>query len=67
MGAYITLPEAARRLGITRQAVHKMVRLGRVKANKIGRDWLISEPAFAYRCNKIKITESQTKMREDGR
>jgi excisionase family DNA binding protein len=47
MSSYITVPEAARRLGITRQAVHKLVQLGRMRADKIGRDWLIiPEPAL---------------------
>lgn len=39
-----TVPDAAGRLGITRQAVHKMIRSGRLKAVKVGGTWLVSTP-----------------------
>lgn len=54
LGDYITVPEMARRLGISRQAVHKLVQLGRVKADKIGRDWLIREPEIMLPANATK-------------
>ena len=39
--AYITIPEAARILGISRVAVYKKVRKGQIKAVKIGRAYAI--------------------------
>lgn len=41
MSQYIGAVEAARLLGISRQAVTLACRAGRLKAIRIGRDWLI--------------------------
>ena len=43
----ITTVEAARRLGITRQRVLELLRTGRIKASKFGRDWMVDEAAVA--------------------
>ena len=39
---YITIPEAAKRLGIDRSALLRWVQKGKVKAIKPGHDWLIN-------------------------
>jgi len=38
---FLTPRETAERLGITRQAVHKMIREGRIHFEKIGRQYFI--------------------------
>ena len=39
---YLTIPQAAKLLGISRIAVYRKVRLGQIKADKIGRTYVIS-------------------------
>lgn len=41
---YITIPELAKLLGISRIAVYKKVKKGQIKAQKIGRNYVISDP-----------------------
>ena len=41
---YITIPELAKLLGISRIAVYKKVKKGQIKAKKIGRNYVISDP-----------------------
>ena len=38
---YLTVPEFAKRAGVTDQAIRKAIADKRVKADKIGRQWLI--------------------------
>ena len=40
---YITIPELAKLLGISRIAVYKKVKKGQIKAQKIGRNYVISD------------------------
>lgn len=47
MSQYIGAVEAARLLGISRQAVTLACRAGRLKAIRIGRDWLIERASVA--------------------
>lgn len=61
-GTYITVPEAARRLGITRQAVHRLVQLGRVHADKIGRDWLIPAREIPLPRNGLKAPSRSNRL-----
>jgi len=42
-GKYITIPELAKVLGISRIAVYKKVKRGEIKATKIGRVFVISK------------------------
>jgi excisionase family DNA binding protein len=39
--AYLTIADAARELGITTRRVRMLCATGRLKARKLGRDWLI--------------------------
>ena len=38
---YMSIPEVAKLIGLTRQAVHKKVKKGQIKAIKIGRNYAI--------------------------
>lgn len=38
---FLTSSEAAERLGYTRQHVRRLIRLGRLSGQKIGRDWMV--------------------------
>ena len=40
---YITIPELAKLLGISRIAVYKKVKKGQIQAQKIGRNYVISD------------------------
>jgi excisionase family DNA binding protein len=42
----LTTPQAAERLGISIVRVQQLIRGGRLKATKVGRDWLIQEQAL---------------------
>ena len=45
---YITIPELAKILGVSRIAVYKKVKSGQIKAAKAGNTYLISEPEIAH-------------------
>jgi excisionase family DNA binding protein len=38
---YLTINEAAKRRGVSRQAVQDLISRGRLKARRLGRQWLI--------------------------
>ncbi len=40
---YLTIPQAAKLLGISRIAVYKKVKSGQIKARKVGRNYLIQQ------------------------
>jgi excisionase family DNA binding protein len=40
---YITIPQLAKLLGISRIAVYKKVKSGQIKASRIGRNYVISD------------------------
>jgi len=42
----LTIPQAAEKLGISRQRVHVLVKTGRLKAKRFGRVWLIEPDAI---------------------
>jgi excisionase family DNA binding protein len=42
----LTTLEAAAALGVTPQRVRVLIATGRLKAQKVGRDWLIAPPAL---------------------
>ena len=44
MEEYVTLPEAARRLGITRAVLWRHVKAGRLAFERVGKWYLIAEP-----------------------
>lgn len=41
--ARLTTPQAAARLGMTRQGVLRAIKEGRLPAAKLGRDWTVEE------------------------
>lgn len=43
MTQLMTLPDAAKLIGITRQAAHKAVVRGRIKAERIGQEFVVTE------------------------
>jgi excisionase family DNA binding protein len=43
---YLTIPQLAKMLGISRIAVYRKVRKGQIKARKIGRNYAIPREAF---------------------
>jgi excisionase family DNA binding protein len=45
--ALLTLRDAAARLGITADTLRAQVRRGRLRATKLGRDWLVEEAEVA--------------------
>jgi excisionase family DNA binding protein len=42
-GKYITIPQLAKMLGISRIAVYKKVKSGQIKATRIGKNYVISD------------------------
>jgi len=59
---FISLAEAAKILGISRIAVYKKVKSGKIQAIKIGRSFAISKEYFNN--NLINITGSPLKEKE---
>ena len=51
---YISIPQLAKILGITRQAVYKKVKEGKIKAIKIGRNFAISAKYIRKITGEIK-------------
>ena len=44
---YLTIPQLAALLGLTRIAVYKKVKKGQIPATKVGRTYIISDPDIA--------------------
>lgn len=42
----LTVKQTAERLGVSVPRVHQLIKDGRLEANKIGRDWIISSDAL---------------------
>lgn len=53
MDGWITTQEAARRLGVTEQAVRRALAENRLKGEKIGGRWLIEEKGVSAKVGKI--------------
>jgi len=45
---YITIPQLAKMLGISRIAVYKKVKSGQIKAMRIGKSYVISDSDIVY-------------------
>jgi excisionase family DNA binding protein len=56
---YLTIPQAAKILGISRIAVYKKVKSGQIKAQKIGRNYAI--PRQAIGISRSKPLSDRTK------
>ena len=51
----ISVPEAARRLGITRQAVHGLIKRGRLGGTKVSdKAWIVDEVSVQERIERLK-------------
>lgn len=51
----LTLPQAAARLGMTRQGVLRAIKAGRLPATKLGRDWTVEEDDLATLAAPSKV------------
>jgi excisionase family DNA binding protein len=45
---YVTIPELARLLGVSRIAIYNRVKKGQIPATKIGRTYVITDQTIAY-------------------
>jgi excisionase family DNA binding protein len=61
---YITIPQLARVLNISRSTVFKWVNLGKIKATKVGGTWIIDDPELAN-ILKGKITDKDKRKIEE--
>ena len=50
----LSIPQAAERLGITRQRAHQLVQSGELKATQVGRAWVIEEEEVQKRLDNKK-------------
>lgn len=63
--AYVTSPEAARLLGVSRATVVKAIREGRLKGRMVGRYWWVEETSLTgYRAASEKWELMRTTMLE---
>lgn len=65
--AYISIAEMAKMLGISRIAVYKQVKKGKIKAIKIGRSFAIPKSALNKKVGNIKgkpLSDSEKRMIE---
>jgi excisionase family DNA binding protein len=58
--AFITIPELARLLGVSRNAIYNRVRKGQIPATKIGRTYAITDRTIAEILGK-EVTEKGKK------
>lgn len=65
--ALMTLREAARQLGITADTLRAQIRRDRLRANKLGRDWLVEGAEVRrYRRDSLGRPGRRTKRRAVG-
>jgi excisionase family DNA binding protein len=57
---YITIPELAKLLGVSRIAIYNRVKKGQIPATKIGRTYVITDKTIANILGK-KVTEKRKK------
>ena len=55
----INTVEAAQRLGFTRDYVRLLCVNGRIKAQKVGQDWVMTESAIKNIRRKVKLKEGE--------
>lgn len=58
---YITIPKLAKFLGVSRIAIYKRVKKGQIPAEKIGRNYVITDKTVAEILGK-KISEKRKKQ-----
>jgi excisionase family DNA binding protein len=60
----ISVPEAARRLGITKQAVHGLIKRGRLSGVRAsGKAWLVDEKHVADRIRALAAERGELERR----
>lgn len=66
---FLSVPELARRLGISRIAVFKKIKSGKIKAIRIGRNWAIDESQideYFIRKSKLKhLSKKKVNQRKE--
>lgn len=60
---YMSIPEVAKLIGLTRQAIHKKVKKGQIKAIRIGRNYAIPIRDLIGMINKNLQDEDKDKIR----
>ena len=55
---YITIPKLAEMLNVSRQAVFNWVKIGKIRASKVGGTWIIDDPDLSHILGG-KVTEKQ--------
>jgi excisionase family DNA binding protein len=61
-GEYVTIPQLAKILGISRVAVYKKVKKGRIKAVRIGRNFAISRKQLTNILGKALSKEDKSQI-----
>jgi len=61
-GEYVSIPEMARILGLSRIAVYRKVKTGRIKAKKIGRNYAIDRKSVANILGKALTEEDKRQI-----
>ncbi len=61
---FMSIPEAAKVLGLSRQAVHKRVKNGKIEAIRIGRNYAIPIKNLIGVVNKSLQDEDKDKIRD---
>ena len=59
---YYSIPEAARILGVSRIAVYKQVKNGKIRSIKVGRNYCVPANAIVRRAGKILDEKAKTKI-----
>jgi excisionase family DNA binding protein len=60
-GSYVTIPQLAKLLGVSRIAIYKRVKKGQIPATKIGRMYVITDKTIANILGK-EVTETGKKQ-----
>ena len=59
MSKYLTIPQLAEILGLSRQRVHQLVREGKIPAEKVGKTYIIVEQEILSILNKDITNEDK--------
>ena len=61
---YLTIPQLAKLMGITREAVYKKVKKGQIPATKVGRIYIISEPDVQQVLNRRMSETDKSRIKK---
>ena len=59
---YLTIPQLAKLMGVTREAVYKRVKKGEIPATRAGRIYIISEPVVQRILHKQMSEEDKSRI-----